>query len=126
MAARIAVFNHATNLVRLYQAALSSQHYIVDVYEENDAGFASVTGTPPDAIILGNVRQFGNDELTFLHRLRQHPATLPIPVIVATTGIQFAQQQGIENLYAPIYLLGKPFHINALLECVRMALQSKG
>jgi CheY-like chemotaxis protein len=81
--ARVLVVDDSPTALRLLQAIFESEHYDVVTARDGWEGLAKVHQCRPDLVITDCVMP-GMDGFAFLRRLRSHPATDRIPVIMLT------------------------------------------
>jgi DNA-binding response OmpR family regulator len=118
---RIAVFDASQNLLALYWAILRVRGYEVFTYEHDMTSLDAMVELQPHLIILGNLLGVDPQEFDILHGLRAHPDLQAVPVVLATTGAdrlsKMSELADIDNLH----ILSKPFHYQALLDCITRA-----
>lgn len=125
MSARIAVFNHSPQLLRLFQVILGQQGFEVSGHIEDVHGVEAVRELQPDLIILGNLTGVGLDEWHTLTLLRAQAENRHTPIIIASTGTQILTGTVPCNHQDRLYLLPKPFDRQTLLDCVYQALEQR-
>jgi CheY-like chemotaxis protein len=109
---------------------LEDEQYQVSILQEGRDAFARVKSSLPDLLILdlklGDIS--GQD---ILKQLKNDLVTADIPVIVYTAAVLEAEEVArlIEEnpqCYQSVYLLRKPFELNALLDKVEELLDKSG
>lgn len=90
-------------------------------FETSEAFFAALRERVPDLVIL-DVMLPGEDGVSVLRRLRSHPATAPLPVIMATAKSAEYDKVHSLDLGADDYLV-KPFGMMEMVSRVRAVLR---
>jgi DNA-binding response OmpR family regulator len=124
MRERILIFNHSSNILELYRAALSGHGYQVFTRIEDMTSLKEVEEVEPELIIFGNVKGIGEDEFRILRELREHPLGRTIPVIISTTAPHTASLMTEIQRLKQTVLLAKPFDYQGLLNQVREILDN--
>ncbi len=109
--------------VRLYAQALS--RYRLTCVSTGTAALAALAERVPDLILLDNVLARGEIGTTFLPRLKEAAAHVPVIIISGTLDIggKLAALQGRNSAH---YLLEKPVSLNDLERTVKTALDECG
>jgi DNA-binding NtrC family response regulator len=123
MRPRIAVFDTAPSLLKLFQYSLASQGYEVSIFSSELNNIEALEKNPPQLIIVGYLQGYLPEELAVIQKLRSHLVTRFTPVVIATTGdIQRMMNYIQRNHYQGVYALGKPFTVQNLFDCIKQAL----
>ena len=121
MVQRIMVVDDDSNLRRALKYRLEREKYDVELAADGSEALLKVNAERPDAIILDLAMPKMNG-LQFLHRLRDDPRMLSIPVIILTAvGLDTYQGDGNRLEFAD--LITKPFSTNRLVSAVKRALE---
>jgi DNA-binding response OmpR family regulator len=125
---RILVVDDKVNLLSLMRMILEDEHYQVSVLQEGKDAIEHVRANEPDLIIL-DLKLADASGMDILQSLKAHSSTADIPVIVYTAAVIEAEQ--VESLvkrepsrYTGVWVLQKPFDLDALLEQVQSVLGS--
>ena len=121
MVQRIMVVDDDSNLRRALKYRLEREKYDVELAADGSEALRKVNAERPDAISLDLAMPKMNG-LQFLHRLRDDPRMLSIPVIILTAvGLDTYQGNGKRPEFAD--LITKPFSTNRLVSAVKRALE---
>jgi CheY-like chemotaxis protein len=119
---QILIIDDQSQLLSLMRRILEDEQYQVSILQNGKDGFSQMKTLLPDLLILdlklGNVS--GQDVLM---QLKIDPVTAEIPVIVYTAAVLEAEEVARTiaddpNLYQRVYLVHKPFELEALLTLV--------
>lgn len=121
---RIAVFNHADNVLKLFEQVLSKHGFEVVTYKQEDVSVAQIEQIRPDVIILGYLKGYSENEVKMIQELKTLPSTEKIPIIVCSTGEVYIDYDPLTGSIPYIQLLPKPFRAEELLAAVQAALQT--
>ena len=112
---RALVVEDDTGLVEVISDILDEQGYIVDTAVGGEA-IPLARELRPDIILL-DLNMPGMDGLEVAWRIREHPGTRHIPIVLMSAAYRL-REQGID---APINaMLAKPFELDELVETVNM------
>ncbi len=122
MGKQILIIDDQSQLLSLMRRILEDEQYQVSILQNGKDGFSQMKALLPDLLILdlklGDVS--GQD---VLKQLKIDPVTAEIPVIVYTAAVLEAEEVTRKiaddpNLYQGVYLIHKPFELEALLTLV--------
>ncbi|MBO0778313.1 MAG: response regulator [Ktedonobacteraceae bacterium] len=122
MTARILVLDDEEDILEVFRLILEPEGYEVHVAQQVFDDLADIERLAPDLIILDLVIGSQQDGHQMLLRLKQHPATASIPLILCT-----AMQNGTsehEEELNKIPRLEKPFDVDELLRMIKQLLSS--
>lgn len=126
MTKRILVVDDKAHLLRLMRMILEDEQYQVSVLQEGKTAFDYVKANFPDLVIL-DLKLADMSGLEILEALKNEQSTNDIPVIVYTAAVLEAEE--VSNLtskdptkYGNVYVLQKPFELDALLRLVQQVL----
>lgn len=117
----ILVIDDEPDLLRLLDYNLTQAHYLALTARDGEAGLALARKQAPDLIIL-DVMMPGLDGWEVCKRLRQDPATSPIPILMLTAKAEEADRVLGLELGADDYV-SKPFGVRELLARVKALLR---
>jgi CheY-like chemotaxis protein len=120
--ARIAVFNHSSSILFLFDSILTELGYEVSTYLQPAESVESLRSFPPDLIILGYITGHSVEEIDAIRHLRQDVRVAHVPVIVATTAPELVAQRIQANAFTSVKVLGKPFSFSGLVNVVQSIL----
>jgi len=119
MTKKILVVDDQVDVVIMLQIALEHEGYEVQTALSGPAALESVSGVPPDLIVLDGMMPI-MDGFEVLERLKENPATASIPTIMLTAmDTQSAMEEGWEK-GVDLYLT-KPFRpteLASLVKCI--------
>jgi two-component system response regulator FitH len=115
---RVLVVDDDRDIVESVSIRLTGAGYEILVAFDGQQGVAMATSCKPDAIVL-DVRMPKMDGMTALAKLKQHPATQDIPVVVLSASM--CDQQAALLAGASFFVL-KPYVPNDLLAALDSAL----
>jgi CheY-like chemotaxis protein len=121
MKPRIAIFDPALNVLRLFQAVLTREGYAVYAFGEELTNVGQLERIRPSLIILGYFKGYSHAEAEVILRLRARPGTYHVPILVCTTG---AMELPDEASAAQVSIFPKPFHVADMLAAVTHMLKS--
>jgi CheY-like chemotaxis protein len=119
---QILIIDDQSQLLSLMRRILEDEQYQVSILQNGKDGHSQMKTLLPDLLILdlklGDVS--GQD---VLKQLKMDPVTAEIPVIVYTAAVLEAEEVARTiaddpNLYQRVYLIHKPFELEALLTLV--------
>ena len=122
MGKQILIIDDQSQLLSLMRRILEDEQYQVSILQNGKDGFSQMKTLLPDLLILdlklGDVS--GQD---VLKQLKIDTVTAEIPVIVYTAAVLEAEEVARTiaddpNLYQRVYLVHKPFELEALLTLV--------
>ena len=109
--------------LRLYLQQLLSPHYTVSLAVDGVDGWEKTLAIQPH-IVISDVMMPRSDGLTLCRKIKQHPETQHIPVILLTARVAAAQElEGLET-GADEYM-AKPFHVAILNAKIAAMLQGR-
>ncbi len=123
--ARILVTNDDPVFLALIRELLEQAGYEALAPAEPHEPYEFAKGTQPDLVILDVVFREEGRSLTALDKLTLDPETAHIPVIVCSTAAGTLQSLERRRKDVGIRVLEKPFHVDSLLEMVRVSLGSR-
>ncbi len=120
MGQRIFVADDDPDIVHFVRVNLELDGYEVDSAHDGKQALAAITANPPDLVIL-DIMMPGMDGLSVLRRMRTHPATANISVIILTA--KALPQDRVEGLQlgADDYVT-KPFEFDELVARIQTVL----
>lgn len=121
MARRILICDDQVHIVRVAQFKLASAGFEVrQVFNGLDA-WNLIQACPPDLLIT-DLQMPGLNGFQVIQRMRQHPQTKAVPVILLTAkGYELRDQNLIDGL-GDVEVISKPFSPRALLQLVNQKL----
>ena len=121
--ASILVIEDDPQQLRLYSQALAG--YRLTCVSSGTAALQVLEKEIPDLILLDHVLQDGELGATFLPRLKQVAAHVPVILASGTLGIE-GQLQALQGPNHAHYILRKPIHLQKLRDTVKQALDECG
>lgn len=122
---RILVVDDEIDLAQLIKHALErGRDAVVEVVTSGDAALAAVRATPPDLVIL-DLNLPIVDGTDVCRRIRSHPSTAALPVIMLTARTAETDRVSGLDLGADDYIT-KPFSLRELAARVRAVLRRRG
>jgi CheY-like chemotaxis protein len=123
IAASILIVEDDPQQLKLYTQALAG--YRLTCVSSGSAAIQLLEGFVPDLILLDHVLENGELGATFLPRLKQ--AAAHVPVIVVSGTLRIEEQLGVlQGPDAAHYVLKKPVQLQALRDTVQKALDECG
>lgn len=109
---------------------LEDEQYQVSILQDGKDAFSRVKSMLPDLLIL-DLKLGDMSGQDILKQLKSDTTTADVPVIVYTAAVLEAEEvtKSIESnpqFYSRVYLLRKPFELNALLDKVEELLDTSG
>ena len=124
---KILVVDDEPKTCRLLEEFLAQKGYEVFVAHQGDAAISRAQAVHPDVILLDVLLAGGLDGVQTYHRLKGKSSTRHIPVIFVTAtapgGSVTTQQLPLGEQCA---VVGKPFHLDTLLQEIRRLLGETG
>ena len=121
MSGRILVVDADVVVARYVGASLAQEGWAVEVAHDGGAAFDRAVAEPPDLVLL-DVQLPGADGLQVLRRLRSHPVTAGVPVVLLTSMGSAADRAAGLSAGADDYIV-KPFDTLELVARVRSTLR---
>ncbi|TWT40465.1 Response regulator ArlR [Phycisphaerae bacterium RAS1] len=121
---RILLVDDDRDIARGVAIRLRAEGFDVTVTYDGEEGLSAALEAAPDAIVL-DMRMPVVDGLTVLRKLREHPETIDIPVVVLSASVVEKGRVEALNLGAR-YFLEKPFDAPRLIDAIRAVLPSEG
>ena len=119
MPLRIVAFDHLPHHLLLYQLVLQQNGYEVCAYAHDPINLREMQALQPDLILWGNVTGLFKYELDLLERIRKHPYTQHVPLLILTTALEGMLNPYNLHSFAKISVLAKPFAAQQLLVAVK-------
>ena len=124
---KILVVDDEPKVCQLLEAFLAQKGYEVFMVHQGDAAISRAQAVHPDVILLDVLLAGGLDGVQTYHRLKGKSSTRRIPVIFVTAtapgGSVTTQQLPLGEQCA---VIGKPFHLDTLLQEIRRLLGEAG
>jgi CheY-like chemotaxis protein len=119
---QILIIDDQSQLLSLMRRILEDEQYQVSILQNGKDGFSQMKTLLPDLLIL-DLKLGDVSGLDVLKQLKIDPVTAEIPVIVYTAAVLEAEEVArtiadYPNLYQRVYLIHKPFELEALLTLV--------
>ena len=108
--------------LELYREILEEEGYRVTLAVSPEKEPAAVAALAPDLILLDLLFAHEQCGVTFLGRLKAHPATRPIPVLVCSAASRLLEEQHDQLVAWDCGVLTKPFGIEDLLAAIEACL----
>lgn len=125
MPLRVIALDHDTATVGLYRDLLSEHGYEVTALSRPIDDPEALSALLPDLILLELLVMGELSGPQVIEKLKTHPATAPIPMIVCTAALELLPQ--VEPLLAKyrVPVVTKPFQIGEFLTVVQRAIASQ-
>jgi two-component system alkaline phosphatase synthesis response regulator PhoP len=120
---KILVIDDEVNVLKVIKSRLQASDYSVITSTEGEEAIKKALSESP-ALILLDVHMPGIDGFEVLRRLRKHPQTKALPVVMLTCEDELQSVLLAKELKVTDYIL-KPFKPEKLLEVVKMYLERK-
>jgi diguanylate cyclase (GGDEF)-like protein len=121
MPERVLIVDDDPDIVQFVRVNLELEGFEVDSCGDGQEALAKMTKNPPDLVIL-DIMMPGMDGLTVLRRMRSHPATVNVSVVILTArAMAHDRVQGLE--FGADDYITKPFELDELIARVRTVLQ---
>jgi DNA-binding response OmpR family regulator len=117
MARRIVLLEDDENIQELFSIMLHEQGFQVHLYNQVFADFSEVERLAPDLMIIDVFMGTRQEGWELMQRLKAHPATAPIPLLLSTAGKLTGEQEHIARSQG-ITILYKPFEFDELVQLV--------
>lgn len=121
---KIIAVDHDRAILDLIEEMLLSEGYDVQSYLENSVDVERIQQARPDLVIIDLRRMDANITLLLLKRLRRHPATSAVPVIVSSTDRHLLCELDVPLRHLGCLTIVKPFEIDEFLDCIHQAIVS--
>jgi CheY-like chemotaxis protein len=123
MTPRIAIFNHSSSVLMLFQTLLSKKGFqVIACRDTNDV--SEIAQLKPDAIVVSSILGYGEIDITIIARIRALPALQMIPIILCTTGVISPEEaRGFRHAHG-VSIVAQPFTFSQLTKTLHEALQS--
>ncbi len=125
MATHIMTIDDSPEILDMLEAILTEEGYEVSRYLAPDLAVANLGERRPDLIILDWL--FGSEErgMQMLQRLKLHPSTARIPVLVCTASVQQVREIHDYLEAKGVIVIFKPFAVDELLSAITAALGAR-
>jgi DNA-binding response OmpR family regulator len=117
MTRRIVLLEDDENIQELFSIVLHEQGFQVHLYDQVFADFSEVERLAPDLMIIDVFMGTRQEGWELMQRLKAHPATAPIPLLLSTAG-KLTCEQGRSARSQGIPILYKPFEFDELVQLV--------
>lgn len=120
---RVLIVDDSPSVLRLLQAVFESEHYEVVTASDGLQGLEKAHECRPDVVVTDSVMP-GIDGFAFLQKLREHPATGAVPVIMLTSADPKASEPR-DSSPRPDAFVAKSADMEPLLVEVRRVLERR-
>lgn len=114
----IMILNTDRAFLELMREFLSEEGYDVRILHENNAAFKAILAEQPRLVLIELLISDPEAGLMVLNKMRLHPDTARIPVIVASTTTQLIRDNEAHLRAKGCDILPKPFDLEELLSIV--------
>lgn len=120
--AQIAVASNAADILELYLDFFSLEGHNVIKKSFGQGALKELCTDPPDLVLLDFPLGLDEEGSHFLKKVREHPATQLLPVLLCTTMPRAVEQQRDFLERNRVHVLVKPFELEELSRMVNAAL----
>jgi two-component system, OmpR family, phosphate regulon response regulator PhoB len=113
MNGRIVILEDDEDIRELFNIFLQEHGFEIHLFSQIFENLADVERLAPDLLIVDLFIGGTQEGWDFVHRLKAHPATAHIPLILCTAGKLTSEQQSTTESYG-IPILYKPFELDEL------------
>jgi CheY-like chemotaxis protein len=121
---RIAVVNDDTAFLDLMSQMLEMEGYETRIVREANAAFPQLREWLPDLVILDIRMDAPENGWTICELLKLDPSTSTIPIIICSAAILELREKAGWLEQHNVGVLPKPFDLDDLYECVKVALET--
>ena len=120
---RVLIVDDSPSVLRLLQAVFENEQYEVVTASDGMQGLEKVHECRPDVVVTDSIMP-GIDGFAFLQKLREHPATGTLPVIMLTSADP-TESEHRDGVSRPDAFVTKSADMAPLLAEVRRALERR-
>src|SRR5262245_34420234 len=114
----VMILNADRAFLELMREFLSEEGYAVRILRENQAAFEAILAERPQLVMIELMINDPEAGLMVLNKMRLHPDTTHIPVIIASTTTQLIRDNEEHLRSKDCDILPKPFDLEELLTMV--------
>jgi CheY-like chemotaxis protein len=117
MHGRIVILEDDEGIQELFSVVLQAEGFEVQLYDLVFATLSEVEGLAPDLLIIDQFIGEQQEGWEFLHRLKVHPPTAHIPLMLSTAGKLTCEQERLMQSQG-VAILYQPFELDELVQLV--------